>query len=116
MERALSVLDEQGWTKIRFRNRRGNVCLLGALRVADGGQARWPVHRSPAYREAVARLNRLAQDRGYNRATFFNDDPHTGYQDVVTFVEQAMTPKPTNREDPRYDQGGDHRRHHRRDR
>jgi len=91
MERALSVLDEQGWTKIRFKNRRGNVCLLGALRVADGGQARWPVHRSPAYRRAVARLNRLARDRGYSRATFFNDDPRTGYHDVVTLVQQAMT-------------------------
>jgi hypothetical protein len=91
MEKALAVLDEQGWAKIRFKNRWGNVCLLGALRVADGGQARWPVHRSPAYHEAVARLNRVAQDRGYNRATFFNDDARTEYQDVVTLVQQAMT-------------------------
>jgi hypothetical protein len=94
MEKALAVLDERGWTKIRFKNRGGNVCLLGALRVADGGQARSPVHRSRAYHLAVARLNRLAQDRGYHRATFFNDDPGTRYQDVVAFVQQAIPPKP----------------------
>jgi hypothetical protein len=90
MQRALGVLDERGWTKVRFMNRQGNVCLLGALRVADGGQARWPLHRSPAYRQAVARLNRLAQERGHNRVTFFNDDPGTGYQDVVQFVQLAI--------------------------
>jgi len=90
MDKALAVLQERGWTKVRFKNGRGNVCLLGALRVADGRSARWPAHRSPAYREAVARLNRLAHDRGYSRVTFFNDDPGTGYQDVVALVERAM--------------------------
>jgi hypothetical protein len=90
MAKALKVLDERGWTKVRFKNERGNVCLLGALRIADGRWARWPGHGSPAYRQAVARLNRLAHHRGYNRATFFNDDPSTGYHDVVAFVEQAI--------------------------
>jgi hypothetical protein len=90
MEKALKVMDEQGWTKVRFKNERGNVCLLGALRVADGRSARWPGHGSPAYRQAVARLNHLAQHRGYNRATFFNDDPSIGYHDVVAFIEQAV--------------------------
>lgn len=90
MNKALGVLDERGWTKVRFKNRQGNVCLVGALRVADGGPARWPLHRSPAYRKAVARLNRLAQERGHNRATFFNDDPGTEYHDVVQFVQQAI--------------------------
>jgi hypothetical protein len=91
MQKALTVLDERGWTKVRFKNRQGNVCLLGALRVADGGQARWPLHRSPIYRQAVARLNGLAQERGHSRATFFNDDPRTGYEDVVQFVQQAIS-------------------------
>jgi len=86
-------------------NRQGNVCLLGALRVADGGQARWPLHRSPAYRQAVARLNRLAQERGHNRATFFNDDPGTGYQDVVQFVQLAIGRQGNQQEDPPHDQG-----------
>jgi hypothetical protein len=90
MAKALKVLDERGWTKVRFKNERGNVCLLGALRIADGRRPRWPGHGSPAYRQAVARLNRLAHHRGHNRATFFNDDPSTGYHDVVAFVEQAM--------------------------
>jgi hypothetical protein len=90
MEKALKVLDERGWTKVRFKNERGNVCLLGALRVADGRSARWPGHGSPAYRQAVARLNHAARHRGYNRATFFNDDPRIGYHDVVAFIEQAM--------------------------
>ncbi|HSS11371.1 MAG TPA: hypothetical protein VLL25_15905 [Acidimicrobiales bacterium] len=90
MAKALKVLDERGWTKVRFKNERGNVCLLGALRIADGRWPRWPGHGSPAYRQAVAQLNRLAHHRGHNRATFFNDDPRTGYHDVVAFVEQAM--------------------------
>jgi hypothetical protein len=105
MQKALSVLDERGWTKVRFMNRQGNVCLLGALRVADGGQARWPLHRSPAYRQAVARLNRLAQERGHNRATFFNDDPGTGYQDVVQFVQLAIGQQGNQQEVPPHDQG-----------
>jgi hypothetical protein len=105
MQKALGVLDERGWTKVRFTNRRGNVCLLGALRVADGGQARWPYHRSPAYRQAVARLNRLAQERGHNRATFFNDDLGTGYQDVIQFVQQAISQHGNEPEVPRHDEG-----------
>jgi hypothetical protein len=91
METALKVLAERGWTKFRFKNERGNVCLLGALRVADGRSARWPGCRSPAYRQAVARLNRLARDRGYSRATFFNDDLSIGYKDVVAFTKEAMS-------------------------
>jgi hypothetical protein len=90
LEKALEVLDERGWTKVRFKNGRGNVCLVGALRIADGRSARWPGHRSPAYNQAVARLDRLAHYQGYLGATFFNDDPRTGYQDVVGFIEQAM--------------------------
>ena len=105
MQKALSVLDERGWTKVRFKNRQGNVCLLGALRVADGGQARWPLHRSPAYRQAVARLNRLARELGHNRATFFNDDPGTGYQDVVHFVRLAIGQQANQQEVPPHDQG-----------
>jgi hypothetical protein len=105
MQKALSVLDERGWTKVRFKNRQGNVCLLGALRVADGGPARSPLHRSPAYRQAVARLNRLAQERGHNRATFFNDDPGTGYQDVVHFVRLAIGQQANQQEVPPHDQG-----------
>ena len=105
MRRALGVLDERGWTKVRFKNRQGNVCLLGALRVADGGPARSPLHRSPAYRQAVARLNRLAQELGHNRATFFNDDPGTGYQDVVHFVQLAISQHHNEAEVPPHDDG-----------
>jgi hypothetical protein len=105
MQKALTVLDERGWTKVRFKNRQGNVCILGALRVADGGKARWPLHRSPVYRQAVARLNGLAQERGHNRATFFNDDPGTGYQDVIQFVQQAISQHGNEPEVPRHDEG-----------
>lgn len=94
LEKALCVLDERGWTKIRFKNRQGNLCLLGALRVADGRPARWPARRSAAYREAVTRLDRSAHRRGFDRTTSFNDSPRTEYQDVVTFVHQAMSDAP----------------------
>ena len=90
LENALVMLDERGWTKIRFKNRQGNLCLLGALRVADGRPARWPARRSPAYREAVARLDRSAHRRGFDRTTSFNDSPRTEYPDVVGFVREAM--------------------------
>ncbi len=90
LEKALCVLDERGWTKIRFKNRQGNLCLLGALRVADGRPARWPARRSSAYREAVTRLDRSAHRRGFDRTTSFNDSPRTQYADVVSFVRQSM--------------------------
>jgi hypothetical protein len=90
LEKALSVLDERGWTKIRFKNRQGNVCLLGALRVADGRPARWPARRSPAYRDAVTRLDRSAHRRGFDRTTSFNDSPRTELPDVVGFVRQTI--------------------------
>jgi hypothetical protein len=95
MEKALVTLDERGWTKIRFKNGQGNLCLLGALRVADGRPARWPARRSPAYREAVSRLDRTAHRRGYDRTTSFNDSPRTDYPDVVSFVREAMAGDPS---------------------
>ena len=90
LEKALDTLDERGWTKIRFKNGQGNLCVLGALRVADGRPARWPARRSSAYKEAVARLDRTAHRRGYDRTTSFNDSPRTEYPDVVGFVREAM--------------------------
>jgi hypothetical protein len=36
MERAADVIDEKGWCKRSFQNAQGEVCVLGALKLAAG--------------------------------------------------------------------------------
>lgn len=41
LRKAADIVNVQGWTKGSMRNAEGQVCVLGALRIATAGKAVW---------------------------------------------------------------------------
>ncbi len=63
----------------------GRMCLIGALRAADSGNAFGGYHTKAASR-VEARLRVLS---GYHSVAGFNDAPNTRHRDIVSLLTRA---------------------------
>lgn len=80
-EAAIALLEQRGWHQGGAHGPGGSICMMGALALS--------VTDSAAFMAISDRLRAQAQARGFGHAAQWNDDPGTGYEDVVLALKQA---------------------------
>lgn len=88
LERTLEVLDERGWCRVVRENGDGNVCIVGAVEIAQYGCVDSPQSATYALTRALG-LDALANEKGsYGHICEYNDD-HTEAE-VRSLVKEAL--------------------------
>lgn len=88
LDRTISILFEHGWTKGRFHNDAGEVCVRGALAFARGEEKIFlhtPYDREEHY--IVKACPRIVGSHGW--ISMWNDHPDRTFDEVIEVLEKA---------------------------
>ena len=79
---AANLLEERGWCQDEFQNKQGQMCMLGAMRVALWDKVIYPAH--PAYGLACD-----ATGMNGMKIAEWNDTPGRTQQEVISKLREA---------------------------
>lgn len=96
LKRAKNVIKTNGWTTGSYQNRRGEVCLYGALRIATFG-AVWTnpetEHLYPIFHSAevlVRRAIHQQSDGRFEDVVTWNDEGAENKDDALKMLDEAL--------------------------
>lgn len=87
LNRAADVIVERGWTTGEIQDRRGAVCLVGALNLAITGNSLDPVFGNRKWSLAEAYLREVTDAPGH--AWEWNDVPGRTKEQVIGALREA---------------------------
>lgn len=86
--KAADLIEQRGWTKDRFENVDGNLCMIGAMRVAVFGKVAW--NHSISTRDLTMAHNKLDKFLGRSAARW--NDRSAGYkEEVIAKLREVAT-------------------------
>jgi hypothetical protein len=89
---SIKVLKRLGWTKHTYQNAKGNVCAVGAMRVAAYGTTQdLAMHSKSEYLKARKMVQAVVEKRSGEPKGIGNYNDHTArsVDDIISLFEEA---------------------------